>query len=83
MVEFTMTVNHLLESSTKEDERKEEDKDSIENFPVNRVQAEFRLEGQKFRHTPGQFRFREKWLTEIIEQKKSNARDAYCLNYLS
>ena len=34
------------------------------------VKVEFRLEGQRYRHEPGQFRFREKWLIDIIEHKK-------------
>ena len=43
------------------------------------VKVEFRLEGQRYRHEPGQFRFREKWLIGgfqlldlIITELKSN-----------
>lgn len=38
------------------------------------VKVEFRLEGQRYRHEPGQFRFREKWLIDIIEHKKKLIR---------
>ena len=38
------------------------------------VKVEFRLEGQRFRHEPGQFRFREKWLSDIIDHKKKLIR---------
>ena len=42
--------------------------------PQAPIKVEFRLEGQRFRHEPGQFRFREKWLLDIIEHKKKLIR---------
>ena len=50
------------------------------NLLVNRLdpnspnKVEFRLEGQRYRHEPGQVRFREKWLLDIIEHKKKLIR---------
>lgn len=42
--------------------------------PNSPIKVEFRLEGQRYRHEPGQFRFREKWLLDIIEHKKKLIR---------
>ena len=42
--------------------------------PQAPIRVEFKLEGQRFKHEPGQFRFREKWLMDIIEHKKKLIR---------
>ena len=46
----------------------------LDSGPESRVSVEFRLEGQRFRHAPGQFRFRECWLQNIIDKKQKLIR---------
>jgi hypothetical protein len=63
-IEFILTANHLLESPNPD----------LDLDLGNRVSVEFRLEGQRFRHAPGQFRFRECWLQNIIDKKQKLIR---------